>query len=104
MLNKEFFAQRFLAMLEGNQIITITSNGRVKILGANNFQRFDFTEFVADCLHIFGNKPRSIKGDACDLLDKTLKHLIDNGKCDFIFKEDYDRYAYCDSHSFKYYM
>lgn len=104
MLNKKFFADRFVAMLEGGQIICIISSKQVKVIAANNWQRFDFTELVGECLKVFANKPRSIKGDATDLVSQTLKVLIDEGFCSFSFKDTYDRDAYVEQKISKFYM
>lgn len=95
----------FLAMLRGRQIILIINSDKMKVLGANDSQRFDFTMLIAELVgqdHIYQS---SVKTDcAVGTIDDAFKQLINDGYCNLTFKDEYDRYKYVDSNVSRFYM
>lgn len=95
----------FLAMLRGRQIILIINSNKMKVIGANDSQRFDFTMLIAELVGQDFTYQSSVKSEcALGTIDDAMKKLISEGYCNMTFKNEYDRYAYIDSNVSRFYM
>lgn len=95
----------FLAMLRGRQILLIINSNKMKVLGANDSQRFDFTMLIAELVGQDSIYQSSVNTDcAIGTIDDALKQLINDGYCNLTFKDEDDRYKYCDSNVSRFYM
>lgn len=95
----------FLAMLRGRQIILVINSTRMKVIGANDVQRIDFSPLIAEYVNQNNVYQSSVNTDcALETLDLAFGRLIEEGYCTQSFRNKSDRYAYLESIVTRFYM